>query len=200
MQAGRHFVHERVAEAYVEKLSERARQLKVVDPFKDETAAIGPLVNLKQLERIETIVQASIDQGAKRVTGGRGEGLFYHPTVLSGVTVDMPAFSEELFAPVAPVITFSSEDELVELIAESPYGLAAAIQSASVSRAMHLARRIKAGMIHINDQTVNNEFHVPFGGVGDSGNSGRFGGPANLEMFTELQWISVMDSPIQYPF
>ena len=93
MQAGRHFVHEHVVDAYVEKLSERARQLKVADPFKDETAAIGPLVNLKQLERIETIVQASIDQGAKRVTGGRGEGLFYHPTVLSGVTVNMPAFA-----------------------------------------------------------------------------------------------------------
>ncbi|MFC3332219.1 benzaldehyde dehydrogenase (NAD) [Paenalcaligenes hominis] len=200
MQAGRHFVHESVAEAYVQKLTERARQLKVADPFKDETAAIGPLVNLKQLERIEAIIQSSIERGAKRVTGGRGEGLFYHPTVLCNVTAEMPAFSEELFAPVAPVITFTSEDELVELIAQSPYGLAAAIQSASVSRAMHLARRIKAGMIHINDQTVNNEFHVPFGGVGDSGNSGRFGGPANLEMFTELQWLSIMDTPIHYPF
>lgn len=199
MQAGRHFVHESVADAYITKLTERAKNLKVADPYRAE-AAIGPLINLKQIERLDSIVKSSVEQGAECLTGGRGEGLFYHPTVLKDVTADMPAFSEELFGPVAPVVTFSSEDELVELIAKSPYGLTAAIHSASVSRAMQLAKRVKAGMIHINDQTVNNEFHVPFGGLGDSGNSGRFGGPANLDEFTELQWLSVMDKAIQYPF
>ena len=112
----------------------------------------------------------------------------------------MPAFQQELFGPVAPVTTFRDDDELLEMIAASPYGLAAAIHSRSIGRALGLADRIPAGMIHINDQTVNNEFHIPFGGFGDSSNSGRFGGPSNLEEFTQSQWISVMDTPVFYPF
>ena len=69
-----------------------------------------------------------------------------------------------------------------------------------VSRGLALARRLHSGMVHINDQTVNNEFHVPFGGMGASGNGGRFGGPVNLDEFTQTQWVSVMEQGIQYPF
>ena len=113
---------------------------------------------------------------------------------------NMPAFTDEIFGPVAPITVFDTDEEAAALVNSSPYGLSAAVHSASVSRAMALANRLHTGMIHINDQTVNNEFHVPFGGMGASGSGGRFGGPANLEEFTQSQWISVLDRGIQYPF
>lgn len=199
MQSGRHFVHHSVAEAYISKLAERAERLTVADPFLG-TADIGPLINAQQLEKLDMAVTASINDGARLVTGGHSHGQFYRPTVLSNVSIDMPAFQQELFGPVAPVTTFHDEEELIEKVSASSYGLAAAIHSSSIGRALDLAERIPAGMIHINDQTVNNEFQVPFGGFGDSGNSGRFGGPANLEEFTQSQWVSLMNTPRTYPF
>ena len=95
---------------------------------------------------------------------------------------------------------FDTDDEAVELVNGSDYGLAVAVHSASVSRALNVASRLRAGMVHINDQTVNNEFQVPFGGMGASGNGSRFGGPASFEEFTQTQWVSVLDRGIQYPF
>jgi benzaldehyde dehydrogenase (NAD) len=112
----------------------------------------------------------------------------------------MSAFTEEIFGPVAPITTFDSDDEAVALVNGSPYGLAAAIHTRNIQRGLRIAQRLKTGMVHINDQTVNNEFHVPFGGMGASGNGGRFGGPANLEEFTQTQWLSVMEQGMQYPF
>ena len=112
----------------------------------------------------------------------------------------MPAFTDEIFGPVAPVTVFDSDEEAITLVNSSPYGLAAAVHSGSVARALALASRLKSGMVHVNDQTVNNEFQVPFGGMGASGNGGRFGGPASFDEFTQSQWISVMERGIQYPF
>lgn len=199
MQSGRHFVHHSVAEEYIRKLAERADRLVVADPFL-EASHIGPLINEQQLEKLDRLVLKSIEAGAYLVTGGHSHGQFYRPTVLSNVSIDMPVFQQELFGPVAPVTIFQDEDDLIQKISASPYGLAAGIHSSSIGRAMELADRIPAGMIHINDQTVNNEFHVPFGGFGDSGNSGRFGGPANLDEFTQSQWVSLSTNPPEYPF
>jgi len=199
MQAGRHLVQRRVAEAYAQRLRQRAEALHVGDPHAGP-AHLGPIINAKQLERIVGIVNASVEQGARVLTGGTHAGLFYRPTVLENVTPRMPAFADEIFGPVAPITVFDTDEEAAELVNSSPYGLAAAIHSGSVSRAMALANQLRTGMIHVNDQTVNNEFHVPFGGMGASGNGGRFGGPANAEEFTQSQWISMMDRPITYPF
>ncbi|WP_109477521.1 benzaldehyde dehydrogenase [Paraburkholderia sp. C35] len=199
MQTGRHLVHRSIAEEYVEKLSRRAQALLVGNPDSGDVH-LGPLINQKQRDRIHDIVQKSIAAGASLRTGGQYSDLFYQPTVLTDVTADMPAFQDEIFGPVAPVTVFDSEDEAVQLVNSSPYGLAAAIHTRSLSRGLALSSRIKSGMVHINDQTVNNEFHVPFGGMGASGNGGRFGGPANHHEFTQTQWVSVLDSPISYPF
>jgi benzaldehyde dehydrogenase (NAD) len=199
MQAGRHLVHRSVAEAYAEKLAERAARLAVGDPHTSQVH-LGPLINARQCERVHRIVQDSVDAGARLLTGGTHEGLFYRPTVLGDVRPEMPAFHEELFGPVAPITVFDDDDEAVALVNASSYGLAAAIHSRSVARATKLAERLHSGRVHINDQTVNNEFHVPFGGMGGSGNGGRFGGPANVHEFTHSQWISVLDAPIEYPF
>lgn len=199
MQAGRHLVHRKVAGEYVKRLAERASRLVAGNPA-TEQVHLGPLINARQAAKVKDIVQRSIAMGATAVVGGNCKGLFFEPTVLSGVTPEMPAFTEEIFGPVAPVTVFDSDDEAVALVNASPYGLSAAVHGASIPRAMAVATRLKAGMVHLNDQTVNNEFHVPFGGMGASGNGGRFGGPASFEEFTQTQWISVMHRGIQYPF
>jgi benzaldehyde dehydrogenase (NAD) len=199
MQAGRHLVHRSVAAAYAQRLTERAKALHVGDPHAGP-AHLGPIINSRQLERVSNIVRQSIDQGARLLTGGEQQGPFYQPTVLANVQPHMPAFTEEIFGPVAPITVFDTDEEAIALVNSSPYGLSAAIHSANVSRAMAIANQLNTGMIHVNDQTVNNEFHVPFGGMGASGNGGRFGGPANIEEFTQSQWVSVMDGPITYPF
>jgi benzaldehyde dehydrogenase (NAD) len=199
MQAGRHLVHRSVAAQYADKLAERAARLVVGDPHAAQVH-LGPLINHKQCERVHRIVQDSVQAGASLLSGGTHEGLFYRPTVLTGVTPAMPAFQEEIFGPVAPITVFDDDDEAVELVNSSPYGLAAAIHSRAIGRATAMAQRLHTGMVHINDQTVNNEFQVPFGGMGASGNGGRFGGPANVHEFTQSQWLSVMDQPITSPF
>ncbi|MGX7006147.1 benzaldehyde dehydrogenase [Caballeronia sp. KNU42] len=199
MQTGRHLVHRSVIDEYAEKLAQRARNLRVGNPH-TEQVHLGPLINKKQLDRIDDIVRKSVAAGATLRAGGDFTKLFYSPTVLTGVTTDMPAFQEEIFGPVAPITVFDTDDEALQLVNGSPYGLAAAVHTSSLARGLSLASRIKAGMVHINDQTVNNEFHVPFGGMGASGNGGRFGGPANFHEFTQTQWVSSLDKPIVYPF
>ncbi|BBQ01010.1 aldehyde dehydrogenase (plasmid) [Burkholderia sp. SFA1] len=199
MQTGRHLVHRSIAQHYAARLAERARSLTVGNPFRTNVH-LGPLINEKQRDRIDAIVRTSADAGATILAGGRFDRLFYEPTVLAGVTPDMAAFKEEIFGPVAPITIFESDEEAVELVNASEYGLAAAIHTRSMSRGLALSSRIRAGMVHINDQTVNNEFHVPFGGMGASGNGGRFGGPANVHEFTQTQWVSLTDNPIRYPF
>ncbi|WP_290701012.1 benzaldehyde dehydrogenase [Amphritea sp.] len=199
MQAGRHIVHESVAAAYVEALCVRANKLTVGNPNK-EPVHLGPVINERQADRIMRLIDESVVMGAKVVCGGKRKGSFIYPTVLTQVTTNMPVYKEEIFGPVAPVLTFSSDDEAVALANNTQYGLAASIQGADISRAKRIANRIDAGMVHINDQTVNNEYQVPFGGMKSSGNSGRFGGPANLEEFSERKWISTRDEALIYPF
>tara|TARA_R110000850_G_scaffold213075_1_gene339076 strand:- start:268 stop:867 length:600 start_codon:yes stop_codon:yes gene_type:complete len=199
MQAGRHLVHRSVADRYLEKLAERANRLVTGNPWTHQVH-LGPLINETQAKRVEEIVNRSVAMGAKLVAGGKRDGNFFEATVLSGVTPDMPAFGEEIFGPVAPVTLFDNDEEAIALVNASSYGLATAIHSASTERALRIADQIKVGMVHVNDQTVNNEFQVPFGGMGRSGTSGRFGGPANLDEFTTTQWVSVLEQGIQYPF
>ncbi|WP_299196803.1 aldehyde dehydrogenase family protein [uncultured Amphritea sp.] len=199
MQAGRHIVHESVADAYVEALCARAENLAVGNPYKEQVH-LGPVINARQADRVMGLIADSVAMGARVVCGGKREGAFIYPTVITQVTPDMPIFKEEIFGPVAPVVTFTTDDEAVALANNTQYGLAASIQGADISRAKRIANRIDAGMVHINDQTVNNEYQVPFGGMKSSGNSGRFGGPANLEEFTERKWISIRDEALIYPF
>jgi benzaldehyde dehydrogenase (NAD) len=191
---GRHIVHRSVADEYVERLATTARRLRTGDPYREDVE-LGPIVNERQLQRVDGIVRRSIAAGARLVEGGRYEGLFYRPTVLADVPLDAPAWTDETFGPVAPVVTFSSDDEAVELANSSEYGLAAGVYSRSISRGLAIGNRIRAGMVHVNDQTINDEATIPFGGMGLSGNGGRFGGDANLEAFTQFQWVTVRDEP-----
>jgi benzaldehyde dehydrogenase (NAD) len=199
MTAGRHIVVESVAEAYTEALARRADSLPVGDPYTGQVA-LGPLINERQLANVDRIVRETVSAGATVRAGGSHEGLFYRPTVLAGVTAAMPAFREEIFGPVAAVTTFSDDDEAVALANSTEYGLSAAVQSGSVQRATVVAERLHAGMVHINDQTVNEEPPAPFGGFGASSNGGHFGGVANMDLWTEWQWTTSRDSAQPFPF
>jgi benzaldehyde dehydrogenase (NAD) len=199
MTAGRILVHEKIAPAILERLATVADHLPVGDPARGQVA-LGPLINQKQRDRVHGIVQDSIKAGAALKAGGTFEGLFYRPTVLADVTPGMRAFDEEIFGPVAPVTTFATEDEAVALANRGEHGLSAGVISSSVSRALALGNRLKVGILHINDQTVGDEPHVPFGGRGASGNGTRVGGPANWEEFTQWQWVTIQDRATPYPF
>jgi benzaldehyde dehydrogenase (NAD) len=199
MTAGRHLVHRKVADAYLEMLVAKARRLKLGDPYREDVQ-LGPIVNERQLARVDGIVQRSIAGGARLAEGGTHEGLYYRPTVLADVTTDLPAFTDEIFGPVAPVTTFETDEEAIALANASDYGLVAAVYTRSMSRGLAIANRIRSGMIHVNDGTLNDEAVIPFGGMGISGNGSRFGGAANFDEFTQWQWVTMRDVPASFPF
>ena len=199
LAVSRHLVHESIADDYVKALAERASHLPVGNPDTDEVA-LGPIINQKQVERVERIVDGSVSEGATLVTGGTHENLFFEPTVLSDVTSSMPAFTDEIFGPVAPVTRFGDDAEAVELANATNYGLVAAVQSGSQQRAAAVAEQLHAGMVHVNGTTINEEPPAPFGGFGQSSNGGHFGGVANLELWTEWQWVTSQDKAAPFPF
>jgi benzaldehyde dehydrogenase (NAD) len=199
MASGRIFVQEKIAAEFIRKLAEKASHLPVGNPA-TEQVALGPLISERQRDRAHAIVQDSIKAGAKLEAGGSFEKLFYKPTVLSNVKPGMRAFNEEVFGPVASVITFSTDEEVIAMANDTEYGLSSGIITADTGRAMRIGERLNTGMLHINDQTVNDECVNPFGGRGCSGNGGNIGGPTNWENFSQLRWITVQAAAHPYPY
>ena len=200
MTTGRHLVHASVHDEFVERLAAKASALPVGDPAREQVV-LGPVIDAGQRDKIHSVVTRSADGGARVAAGGTYRDLFYAPTVLADVSMDTPAFREEIFGPVAPVLRFSSTEEAVRLATASEYGLSLGIVTRDVMRGLALADRIPTGIVHINDQTVSDEANSPFGGVGASGTGSRFGGAAaNVEAFTETRWVTVRDKPPAYPF
>ncbi|AQZ61337.1 Putative benzaldehyde dehydrogenase oxidoreductase protein [[Actinomadura] parvosata subsp. kistnae] len=200
MTTGRHLVADRLYDAFVEGLAAKADALPVGDPATKEVA-LGPVIDAGQRDKIHRLVTASVEQGARAASGGTYDGLFYRPTVLADVPLTAPAFAEEVFGPVAPVTRVSSAEEAAELAAAGEYGLSLGIVTRDVMRGLAVAERIPTGIVHINDQTVNDEANAPFGGVRASGTGSRFGGAAaNVEAFTETRWITLRGEPPRYPF
>jgi benzaldehyde dehydrogenase (NAD) len=199
MASNRVLVHEKIYGALIAKLVETANRLPVGNPATQANTAIGPLISESQLERAHAIVQDTLRSGAKLETGGTYEQLFYRPTVLSGVTPGMRAFEEELFAPVAALTSFTNDQEAVSLANRTEYGLAAGVISGSTGHAMEVGSQLRTGLLHINDQTVQDSVLNPFGGRGASGNGTNIGGPANWEEFTQWQWVTVKGEAPKYP-
>ena len=199
MSTGRILAHKNIAESLTAKLAEKANHLPVGNPSTGQVA-LGPIISKRQLDHVDGIVKDTVAAGAKLRAGGSHEGLFYRPTVLEGVKPGMRSFEEEVFGPVASVVVFDSDAEALALANNTAYGLSAGIISKSYGRAMWLANNLNCGLIHINDQTVADEPHIPFGGRGASGNGGRHGGPANWEEFTQWQWITIREDAHAYPF
>jgi benzaldehyde dehydrogenase (NAD) len=200
MTTGRHIVHESLYDDYVERLAGKAAHLPVGNPATTEVA-LGPVIDANQRDKIHNRVTASQNAGAKVVAGGNYEQLFYQATVLADVPPASPAFAEEVFGPVAPVVAYSSIDDAVRIAADTDYGLALGIVTRDIMRGLDVAEKIPSGIVHINDQTVSDEANIPFGGVGASGTGARFGGPAaNVDAFTDTQWVTVRSEPPPYPF
>jgi benzaldehyde dehydrogenase (NAD) len=199
LAVSRHLVHESIAEDYLAALAERASHLPVGNPA-TEQVALGPIINQKQIERVQRIVDETVGAGATAMVGGTHQGPFYPATVLRDVLPGMAAFREEIFGPVAPVTTFRSDEEAIELANATEYGLSAAIQSGSQARGDAVAAGIHSGMVHVNDTTVNEEPPAPFGGFKSSSNGGHFGGVTQLELWTEWQWLTSREKATPFPF
>jgi len=200
MATSRHLVDARIAGDYAAVLAEHADRIPVGDPTRDDVA-MGPIIDARQRDNVHRVVTESVDAGATLRSGGTYEGLFYRPTVLSDVPLTAPAYAQEIFGPVAPVVSFANLDEAVALANGTEYGLSLGILTRDVMKGLALAERIPSGLVHINDQTVNDEALIPFGGVGESGTGSRHGGTqANLDAFTEVQWVTMRGDLPQYPF
>ena len=198
MSTGRLLVQRGIYNQFLDMLVNKARSLTVGDPTASNVH-LGPLIDTHQRDNALRIVEAAHAAGAKIETGGTAEGLFFQPTVLSGVNQSNPAFSEEIFGPVAVVVPFDTDEQAIELANDTEYGLSAAVLSRNVGRALRLGERLRTGLLHINDQTVNDEVINPFGGVGASGNGASIGGAANWEEFTQWQWLTVKSEAPAYP-
>lgn len=200
MTTGRHIVHEDVYDEYVRLLTEKAKNIPVGDTGASDVP-LGPIIDERQRDKVHALVEGSRAAGATITAGGEYDGLFYKPTVIADSQPDHPAFKDEIFGPVAPVLKFSTIEEAVAIARQSEYGLSLAILTRNVMRGLEIADMIPSGIVHINDQTVDDESVAPFGGVGASGTGSRFGGAAaNLDAFSETQWITVQGEIERYPF
>jgi succinate-semialdehyde dehydrogenase/glutarate-semialdehyde dehydrogenase len=189
--AKRFIVHESIAEEFGHRFATAVSHLVIGDPTQQDTK-IGPLARADLAENLAHQVEASVEAGAKVLTGGeqldRGPA-WYAPTVLVNVTLDMPVMAEETFGPAAAVIAFSTDDEAVDLANATPYGLGASVWSADEQRALDVGSRIASGALFINANTASDP-RLPFGGVKQSG-YGRELGEAGATEFTNIRTILV---------
>jgi succinate-semialdehyde dehydrogenase/glutarate-semialdehyde dehydrogenase len=189
--AKRFIVEDRAAERFTEKFAATVGALHVGDPMQRDTN-VGPLARGDLRDTLSTQVERSLKAGAHALTGGSsldGKGYFYAPTVLDGVSEDMPAFREETFGPVAAVIRARDPEDAVRLANDTEYGLGAALWTGDVERGKHLARHIEAGNVFINGMVASDP-RIPFGGIKRSG-YGRELGSYGIKEFVNIQTIVV---------
>uniref|UniRef100_UPI00334248BF aldehyde dehydrogenase n=1 Tax=Castellaniella defragrans TaxID=75697 RepID=UPI00334248BF len=198
MSTERIIVDERIADAFVARLAEKARALPVGDP-RQGPVVLGSVVDMTTVHRCNEMIDDALAKGARLLCGGKSENTLMPATLLDRVTHDMRIYSEETFGPVKAIVRVAGEDEAVACANDNAYGLSAAVIGTDIARALRVAGRVRSGICHINGPTVHDEPQMPFGGVKDSG-YGRFGGKAGIEAFTDLRWITVQTGPRQYPF
>lgn len=188
----RMLVQRDVYDSAVEIAAEVGQKVQVGDPA-EEGRHIGPLVSSMQYDKVQGLIETAIGEGARVVIGGTGRpeglnrGYYVRPTIFADVNNQMTIAREEVFGPVLCMIPFESEEEAVEIANDTPYGLAAYVQSGNPERANRVARRLRAGMVQING--AQRPAGSPFGGYKQSGN-GREGGTYGLEDFLEVKAIS----------
>ena len=197
--AGRHIVHRAVAGAYLSGLAARAEAITVGNTVTEEVG-LGPMISIRQLERARQMLSEAVEAGARVVAGGTTDGPYFRPTVVADVSRSSRLWTEEIFAPIAPVLVVEDDDSAVQIANDTPYGLVDSVLTADLARGMRVARQLRAGMVHVNDATPQDEALAPFGGMGASGLGGRSGGDANLEEFTQRRWLTVAPGPVHYPY
>ncbi len=187
--ANRIYVHETVQSAFADRLAEAITKLRVGDPMNDQTQ-VGPLVDRQGIEKVAAHVQDALSKGATAVVGGRRrDGLFFDPTLLTGVTRGMRILEEETFGPVAPMVGFTDEAEIVRAANATPYGLAAYVWTKDLGRAFRIAEQLEFGIVGVNDGLPAAP-HAPFGGVKFSG-IGREGGPWGMDEYLDVKYLSI---------
>ena len=190
--ANRFLVHESVAEEFTAKFAEAMKGLKPARGTESD-ANVGPLIDGGARDDVHSLVTEAVESGAEVATGGdkvEGEGYFYQPTVLK-VANDCPILGQEIFGPVAPVTTFSTEEEAIELANASEYGLASYLYTRDVNRMFRVSEQIEFGLVGFNAGVISNAA-APFGGVKQSG-LGREGGAEGIEEYTTVQYIGMAD-------
>ncbi len=197
MSTERIIVDEKIADQFVTAMQAKVKTLVAGDPRQGKSP-LGSVVDQSATNRVNDLVEDAVSKGAQLVAGGRSNGTIVDATLLDGVTSNMRVYNEESFGPLAVVIRVGSDDEAVRVANDTEYGLASSVFSKDVNRALAIAKRIEAGICHINGPTVHDEAQMPFGGTKDSG-FGRFGGKTAIDEFTELRWVTLQDGPLQYP-
>ncbi|MFC4495279.1 aldehyde dehydrogenase family protein [Streptomyces ovatisporus] len=198
MAANRIIVDRSVLDTFTKKFVAKASALTVGDPS-DPGTHIGPLINAVQTEKVNTLIERSLSEGATALVRGARNGNVIAPTILTDLPDDSPALRVEILGPVALVIPVDGEDEAVRVANDTPYGLGGAVHTGNVERGLRIAHRIDTGMVHINDTTVADEPIVPFGGEKNSG-LGRLNGEQAVDAFTTTKWISIQHRRTGFPF
>jgi aldehyde dehydrogenase (NAD+) len=198
MSVERVIVQESIAEEFSHRLAAKAQSLPVGDPASPETV-VGPMINDKQVQVVHSQVLEAKEKGAKVLSGGTYEGRVYRPTVLTGITRDMKIFREETFGPTAPIITFRTDEEALEIANDCEYGLSSGVMTKDLQRALYFSENLESGMVHVNDSSVYDEPYCPFGGCKQSG-VGREGGRHSMEEMSEIKWVTIQRGQRHYPF
>ncbi|MEP6391300.1 MAG: NAD-dependent succinate-semialdehyde dehydrogenase [Halioglobus sp.] len=187
--SNRLFVHDSIYDTFVEKLVAATAAMTVGNGAQDGID-IGPLVNKSAVNDVDELVSASVASGAKVALGGSAHalgGCFYQPTILTEVTSDMAVFRNEIFGPVAPVIRFSSEQEVIAMANDTEFGLASYFYTRDIGRVWRVAEALEYGIVGINEGIISNEM-APFGGVKESG-SGREGSKYGIDDYVEIKYM-----------
>ncbi|MBE7679161.1 aldehyde dehydrogenase family protein [Paenibacillus sp. P13VS] len=197
MALNRIIIHADVYDSFVKSFVDKTKRLRTGDPADSETM-IGPLIREKEVKRLLEWIQTAQEEGARLLHGGSGKGSVLEPTVLVDVKPEQDIVQQELFGPVAVLMRAEDEQEAVRLANDTPYGLSGSVFTSNLERGYRVAQSIESGMVHVNDQSVNDEAHVMFGGEKSSG-IGRFGGDWAIEKFTRTRWISLQHEYRDYP-
>ncbi|MFC0302360.1 aldehyde dehydrogenase family protein [Virgibacillus soli] len=198
MCINRIIVHEKLYDAFTKKFIERAKQL----PYGDQTnpnTVIGPLINEKQLAKVQEIIEQAKQDGIQLGLEGKRDGNILTPYVFVDVDNNSELAQSELFSPVVSIIKAKTDDHAIELANDTIYGLTSAVFTSDLKKGEAYGLKIDSGMTHVNDQTVNDAANIPFGGNKQSG-MGRFGDPWVIDEFTKLKWISVQEKYREFPF
>jgi succinate-semialdehyde dehydrogenase / glutarate-semialdehyde dehydrogenase len=189
--ANRFYIHADVAEEFTKKLVDRMSDMKV-GRGTEEGVEVGPLVEADQRDKVAELVDDAVQKGATVRTGGQipsGAGYFYPPTVLSDVPTSARLAKEEIFGPVAPIFTFTEDDDAIRAANDTEFGLVSYLYTKDLSRAIRLSERLEAGMVGLNQGMVSNA-GAPFGGVKQSG-LGREGGTVGIDEYLEIKYVAM---------
>ncbi|ACB74979.1 aldehyde dehydrogenase family protein [Opitutus terrae] len=197
MIANRFIVDDAVYDEFVHGFVDRVRALRVGDPNKPDTL-IGPIINQSQFDGLQKKIRQARADGLEELLGSDASGLVLPPHVFGDVPNEHPLAHEEIFGPIAPMVRAHGEEDALRLANDTSYGLSSAVFTRDVERGLRFARRVEAGMTHINDQSVNDLPFSPFGGEKNSG-IGRFNGKWAVDAFTTDHWITIQHTPREYP-